>query len=227
MKKAELQKQIFAEFIEGRFAFPLALRLGFSSLGDLYLSGIANLYGPFGLKLRQFYWQHQFKHMGKNVLLDIGLVISGPENISIAEYTWIDSYCRLDGILGEISIGKRVHVAQGCILGGGGGLVIEDYAGIAAGAKIYSHSEAPRDGKRMSGPMIPERYKAFVSAPVRIKRDAFIGANALVLPGVTVGEGAVVGANSLVTKDIPDYAVAIGVPAKVIGKRTRVTQPDL
>jgi acetyltransferase-like isoleucine patch superfamily enzyme len=227
MKKSEIQKKLFEEFIEGRFPVTLAARLAFSSIGDIYLSIIRNLQGPFGLKLRQMYWKNKFKYMGKNVLLDTELIISGAENISISEYTWIDSSCRLDAILGDISIGKRVHIAHGSILSGGGGLIIEDYVGLSAGAKIYSHTEVPREGKRMSGPMIPWRYKAFISEPVILKKDSFIGANAVVLPGVTIGEGAVVGANSLVTKSIPDYKIAIGIPAKVIGRRSRVTQPDL
>lgn len=227
MTKTELQQKMFEEFIEGRFPLGLALRLGFSSLFDVHHSFITNMTGPVGMKLRQWYWKKKFKQMSKNVLLDVGLVITSPENISISEYTWIDAYCRLDAVLGNIAIGKRVHVAQGAILSGGGGLILEDYVGISAGAKIYSHSEAPRDGKRMSGPMVPNRYKSFVSAPVTIKKDAFIGAGAVVLPGVTIGEGAIVAANSLVNKNIPDYSIAVGIPARPMGKRTKVTQPEL
>ena len=52
--------------------------------------------------------------------------------------------------------------------------------------------------------------------PVRIKRGAWIGQNVVVCPGVTIGIGAVVGANSVVTRDIPDFAIAVGAPAKVV-----------
>lgn len=226
MIKSKDQVKLFEQFIEGKFPLGLALRMGIVSLFDI-LPLLANWQGPIGMKLRQWYWKPKLKHMGKNVLLDTGLIITGPENISVSEYTWIDAYCRLDAVIGEIVIGKRIHIAHGCILGGGGGLVLEDYVGVSSGAKIYSHSEAPRSGKRMSGPMIPERYKAIVKGPVRLKRDSFIGAGAVVLPGITIGEGAVVGANSLVTKSIPDYAIAVGVPAKVIGRRKPVNQPEL
>lgn len=226
MNKTQLQKKMFEEMIEGSFPLGLAIRLGFSSIFDIQ-PWIVNWHGPIGMKFRQYYWKNKFKSMGKNVLLDTGLIITGPEKISISEYTWIDAYCRLDAVIGSISIGKRVHVAQGCILGGGGNLVIEDYVGLAAGAKIYSHSEAPRGGKRISGPMVPERYKSLVSGPVTLKKDSFIGAGAVVLPGVTIGEGAVVGANALVTKDVPDYNIAIGVPAKPVGRRVKVNQPEL
>ena len=60
-----------------------------------------------------------------------------------------------------------------------------------------------------------------VGAPVVIKDHAWIGARAIILPGVTVGEGAVVAAGAVVTRSVPDYAVVGGVPAKVIGERTR------
>jgi len=60
------------------------------------------------------------------------------------------------------------------------------------------------------------RYQEHTSAPIHIGRDVWIGRGACILPGVTIGEGAVIGANSVVTKDIPDFAMAAGVPAKVI-----------
>ncbi len=61
-------------------------------------------------------------------------------------------------------------------------------------------------------------YEEFVKAnpPVKIKNDVWIGSNAVIMPGVTIGNGVIIGANAVVTKDIPDFAVAVGVPAKVI-----------
>ena len=63
--------------------------------------------------------------------------------------------------------------------------------------------------------------------PVRIEKDAYVGSNAVVMPGVTIGEGAVVGASSLVIKDVEPYHVVVGVPARVMGKRPKVTEPDI
>ena len=61
-----------------------------------------------------------------------------------------------------------------------------------------------------------------VTAPVRIGRDVWIGANVVIMSGVTIGEGAVVGAGAVVSRDIPAWAVAVGVPAKVL----RYRMPD-
>jgi glycosyltransferase involved in cell wall biosynthesis len=59
----------------------------------------------------------------------------------------------------------------------------------------------------------------YVKGPVSINDHAWIGARAVILPGVTIGEGAVVGAGAVVTKDIPPYAIAVGVPARIVAKR--------
>lgn len=227
MTKSDLEVQTFQQMIEGKLTWRQMLRLGLRSCFDPFKMIIMFLPGPIGYKLRQICYQDKFKHYGRYSLIDIGVIITGPKNISLGEYTWIDSYVRLDAILGEISIGKRIHIAQGCILVGGGGVRLEDYVGLSPGVKIFSNSEAPKEGKRMSGPMIPERYKAFDRAPVIIKKDAFLGSNVVVLPGVTIGEGAVVGANSVVNRDIPDYSIAVGIPARVIKKRDKVTVPDI
>jgi acetyltransferase-like isoleucine patch superfamily enzyme len=156
------------------------------------------------------------------------LRVFGGHNISIGEYTWIDAYVWLGALFGPISIGKRIHVApNSIILAGAEGVEIEDYVAIGAGSQIYGHSEMANDGKRMSGPMIPWRYKAYQSGKVALKRDCFLGAGSIVLPGITVGEGAVVGAGSVVTCDVSPWSIVFGAPARPIGKRDPVTVPEI
>jgi len=228
VNKSQHERELFEAMLEGKpIPFLSSVRLAFGSLFDPFRMFFINMPGPIGYKSRQIYYKRKLKSLGNNTLIDVGVIITGPENISIGEYTWIDSFVRLEGVLGEIKIGRRVHIASGCILGGGGGLEIHDYVGIGAGAKIYTNSEAPKNGKRMSGPMIPWRYKAYIREPVIIEKDAVVGANAVVLPGVRIGEGAVVGANSLVANDITPWSIVIGVPARIAGTRERVTVPDI
>lgn len=228
MSKTEMQRRAFEAMIEGKpMSVGTFLRLGADALFDPLRMLIMYMPGGGGYALRRLYYRPILRHLGKNCLIDVGVLIQGAENISIGDYCWIDAYCQLSGVLGQITIGRRIHIAPGCILASGGKLEIQDYVGLAPRVKIYSNSEAPKDGKRMSGPMIPERYKAFVRAPVVVEKDAFLGVNSVVLPGVTIGEGAVIGANSVVTKDIPAWSIAVGAPAKVIGTRDRVTVPDI
>jgi acetyltransferase-like isoleucine patch superfamily enzyme len=162
------------------------------------------------------------KKIGKNVLIDIGVILHGSSNISIDDYTWIDPYCIIQAMLGEVRIGKRVHIGSFVIIGSREPVIIEDYVAIGASSKIYSNSETPKNGKRMSGSMIPEEDKAYYSAPVFLRKDSFVGANSVILPGVELGEGSVVGANSLVIKSVEPWEIVSGVPVKKLMKRQKV-----
>lgn len=86
----------------------------------------------------------------------------------------------------------------------GAGITIGDHAGIAANVQLLSNNHDPYD------------LDVLTCKPVEIGDYAWIGAGATVLPGVRVGRHAVIGAASVVTKDVPDYAVAVGNPARVI-----------
>jgi acetyltransferase-like isoleucine patch superfamily enzyme len=68
-------------------------------------------------------------------------------------------------------------------------------------------------------PDVPVRFQGTAYGNVSIGEDCWLGTNVVVLPGVTIGKGAVVGAGAVVTKDVPEYAIALGIPAKVVGHR--------
>ena len=174
-----------------------------------------------GYKLRNFYFRRKLKNLGKNSILGKNLKISGENNIKIGSFSWVDDYVSLSADFGSISIGDRVHVAPFSILSGGGGICIEDFVGIASNVHIYSHSEVPKKGKKMSGPMVSESEKGFKSEPVHLKKNCFISAGSIILPGITIGEGAIVTANSVVTKNVDPWTIVIGNPAKKIGKRKK------
>ena len=104
----------------------------------------------------------------------------------------------------NVKIGKNVTVMNGALMMSAGGITIEDNVLIAANVQLISNNHDPYD-----------RY-VITCKPILIKEGAWVGAGATILPGVTVGKHAIIGANSVVSKDIPDYAVAVGCPAKVI-----------
>lgn len=106
--------------------------------------------------------------------------------------------------LEKLKIGKQVIVVGNLLAMARGGITIEDNAQIAANVQLISNNHDPYDRA-----VLPCK-------PVLIKKGAWIGAGATILPGVCVGRYAIVGAASVVTKDVPDYAVAVGNPAKVI-----------
>jgi len=223
-----LEYDAFGRLLEGE-SIPvrsLIVLLGKSLLSLVEMS-IRYVPGGIGYKLRYYYYKLFLKRIGRNVLIDVGVFLNGPANISIGDYCWIDAYTRIEAMLGEVTLGKRIHVAPFSIIAARAPVILEDYVGISAGVKIYANSEAPRDGKRMSGPMIPERYKAFYSKPVILRRDSFVGTNSVLLPGAELGEGAVVGANSIVNRSVEPWAIVVGPSAKVVGRRDPVTVPEL
>lgn len=115
----------------------------------------------------------------------------------------------------NISIGRNVVVRPGCMLFAGedahGKIVIEDDVLFSTGVKIYC------DDHEFADPNLPIWRQGFrKTLPVTIKRGAWLGVGAVILPGVTVGENAVIGAGAVVNRSIPDRAVAVGVPARVV-----------
>jgi acetyltransferase-like isoleucine patch superfamily enzyme len=104
------------------------------------------------------------------------------------------------------SIGKNVFINHACSFLDLGGITIEDNVLIGPRVNLVTESH----------PLDPEDRKALLTKPVTIKRGAWIGAGATILPGVTVGENAVVAAGSVVSRDVPANTVVAGVPAKIV-----------
>jgi acetyltransferase-like isoleucine patch superfamily enzyme len=105
-----------------------------------------------------------------------------------------------------IRIGRNVFINHGCSFLDLGGITIEDDVLIGPRVNLISESH----------PLDPAGRRVLELNSVLIKRNAWIGAAASILPGVTVGENSVVAAGALVTKDVPDHTVVAGVPAKVV-----------
>jgi acetyltransferase-like isoleucine patch superfamily enzyme len=110
----------------------------------------------------------------------------------------------------SISIGENVVINRHCRLDGRVGIEIKDNVGISPEVYIISLEHNPDD------PFFATRGKKVV-----IESNAWIATRAMILPGVTIGEGAVVGAGAVVTKDINPYRIAVGVPAREIRDRNR------
>jgi acetyltransferase-like isoleucine patch superfamily enzyme len=121
---------------------------------------------------------------------------------------WVDNYPKL-------SVGANVSIGKSAMLGCIGGVSIGDRVMIAHGAQVLSA------GHRIpsAGDSMPMRFSGLDVAPISIEDDAWIGAGAIVLPGVTIGRGAVVAAGAVVTKDVESFTIVGGVPSVVIGCR--------
>ena len=123
-----------------------------------------------------------------------------------------------------IRVGKRVHISPGVYVADGyrSDLVtLRDFC-VLSPYVVLVPSSHPNTS------FIADIWEVSKKAPIVIGRGAWIGAGAVILPGVTVGEGAIIGANAVVTKDIPEYAIAVGIPAEIKGdvRKKPVKSPE-
>lgn len=110
----------------------------------------------------------------------------------------------------RIVAGNGSNVQMMSFLDGRGGITIGSNTDITIGVKIFSEDHNPQSSGYETRPR-----------PVMIGNDVFIGSFAIILPGISVGDGAVIGAGSVVTKNVEEYSIVAGNPARRIGMRTR------
>ena len=120
----------------------------------------------------------------------IGMFVEIQKNSIIGKYCKISSH---SFICEGVEIGDEVFIGHGV---------------------MFTNDGYPR-ATTMEG--LPQAEADWTLLPTRVRRRASIGSNATILPGITIGENAMIGAGAVVTRDVPDYAVAVGVPARIIG----------
>lgn len=145
-----------------------------------------------------------------NVRIGKGTVI---RDVNIDQGTTINDYCRLFG-WPNISIGKNVYI--NCFTMMLGEIIIEDDVMISQYTNIWGRSHKFRCKNKPIWVQHGEGGQGYKVGKVIVKKGAWIGPHVTVLRGVTIGKGAVVGAGAVVTKDVPDYAVAFGIPARIV-----------
>ena len=121
----------------------------------------------------------------------------------IGRHCTIGSYVDIEG---EVVIGDRVSLQSGCYITRG--VLIEDE--VFCGPRVITMNDKPMSYRRPN--------LSFVRAAPRILRAARVGGGAVLLPGVTIGANALVGAGAVVTHDVPDRAIVVGNPARVVGR---------
>jgi acetyltransferase-like isoleucine patch superfamily enzyme len=145
-------------------------------------------------RLRNAYYRLVLKAMGKGCQICDNVLIAGPENISFGDQVIINEGVILQSCEGaSITIGNRVALAYGAII-------------LTGGLDLSTHID----------------HDTHISSPVVIKDNTWIGARAIILPGVTIGEGAGVAAGSLVTQDVGAGTLVFGVPARGIRRFEQV-----
>ena len=138
-------------------------------------------------------------------------------NLSIDFFSQIDDFVFINAGT-KTEIGKFVHIASFCSIIGGGEFYMEDFSGLSAGCRIVTGSD-DFTGGGLTNPTVPLEYTNVKKSFVRIKRHAIIGTNVTILPGVTIGEGAAVGAGCIVRKDLEPWSIYAGQDCRRIKSR--------
>jgi galactoside O-acetyltransferase len=158
------------------------------------------------------------KSHGENVRISRKASIYRPERIEIGSNVRIDDFCILSG---RIRLGDYIHIsAQALLFGGESGIVMEDFSGLSSRCAIYAESD-DYSGDHLSHAACPEQYRAPYCGEVVMKRHVIVGSGSTLLPGVLIGEGAAIGAMSLVIRDVSPWTICAGIPCRVIKERSR------
>lgn len=151
---------------------------------------------------------------GEGSVIEEGVRVFHPERVFIGAHVYVGHDTILKGYYaGDMHIGDGSWIGQQCFFHSAGGLRIGRNVGIGPGVKILTSTH------REAGRSIPILHAPLSFAPVTIEDDADLGIGAIVLPGVTIGRGAQVGAGAVVTRDVPAYAVVAGNPARILRER--------
>jgi galactoside O-acetyltransferase len=169
--------------------------------------------------------KRRLKRCGESVKIYPLAKIVKPEVIEIGDHSMIDDFTFINGGKG-VKIGRYVHIASFVSIIGGGELILGDYTVLANGSRILTGTDTYYGGKRMST-TLPLEQRNVVRGKVVIEKDAFIGTNVVVHPNVTIGEGAIIGSNSLVLKDVEPWSINVGSPCKKMGERPRIVVEDI
>jgi acetyltransferase-like isoleucine patch superfamily enzyme len=143
--------------------------------------------------------------------------LTEPELIGIGDHVLVDDFVFLQGGTG-LQIGSYVHIASFASITGGGSASVGNFCGIASGARILTGSDR-FDGSGLIGPTVPPEYRSVERSETTLGDHSFVGANAVVLPGVRIGEGAIIGSCSLVREDIAPWTINVGAPTRLVGER--------
>jgi acetyltransferase-like isoleucine patch superfamily enzyme len=152
-----------------------------------------------------------FKKLGMNVIFEKGVLVFHPERISIGSNVYIGHYTMLKGYhKNEMQIGDNSWIGQNCFLHSAGGLKIGSNVGIGPGVNILTSTHDERDRN------IPIITHELNYGEVALEEGCDIGIGAIILPGITIGKGSIVGAGSVVTRDVDPFTVVAGNPARFL-----------
>jgi acetyltransferase-like isoleucine patch superfamily enzyme len=173
-------------------------------------------------KLYSIYKVKEFKKSGENTSLHYPIYLHGGRHITIGNNFYCDLRLRLEAYnehLGhkfspKITIGNNVSINSDCHIGSINEIIIEDGVLIASKVFITDHYHGEITSEAIM--FLPSERKLYSKGLVKIEKNVWIGEGVVVLPNVTIGENSIIGANSVITKDIPKNSIVGGNPSRII-----------
>ena len=158
-----------------------------------------------------------FKSIGRNVLISRYTRFYGAEAMAFGNNIRVDDFCIFSG---AITLGSHIHIAAFCALYGKYGVEINDFSGLSPRCTIFSATD-DFSGEYLMGPMVPAKYTKPECGKVVIKKYAQVGAGSILMPNITLAEGAAVGAMSFINRDLDEWSLYVGIPGKFYKKRKK------
>jgi acetyltransferase-like isoleucine patch superfamily enzyme len=189
----------------------------FRALYELHFGVIALWHSFWNVCYRQPLFQARCASFGRGVVIDRLPFVSGHVEIHVGDRVWIGGNVSISsGRLMDrpvLILKDRAEIAWNVSIAVSKEVVIEEHARVSYDCRISDSDGHPKEAD-LRAQNAPVRIRDI--RPVRICRDAWIGNGSHIMKGVTIGEGAVIGANSVVISDIPPFSLALGNPAEVL-----------
>lgn len=237
----KIQKELFAKNKSkiAKYTDLFVGKKGFFSLlkYELIMMLFQDMRGAAGIFFRNLFYPLLFKKTGRGVSFGKSITIRHPHRISIEDDVVIDDYCVLDakGIDNDgIYISENVFVGRGTILScKNGDIILEKNVNIGFNSEIFSGSKVVigqntliaayvyiiGGGHDYSRADIPISEQEKPSYGIKVGKNCWLGAGSKVFDGVSIGEDTIIGAGAVVSRDIPPFSVATGIPARVAKSR--------
>lgn len=189
-----------------------------AALGELWTALFGWIPTPAGTLLRGLCWKYCFRQCGR-VRFATGVSFAGMGSMSFGDGVRIGRGCVLTAQDGTLEMADRAALSPNVhVSADSGTIIIGRCTAVGPGTVIRAANH------RFDGCDIPIMEQGHVPGKIVIGDDVWIGANCVITPDVTIGNGAVIGAGAVVTHDVPPFAIAAGVPARVIGDRRKARQ---
>ena len=184
----------------------LGKKIYFSPLGYI-ISLVQRVLSIFSHPIMVYgYYNKVQKKYKRATRISSSAVITEKEKFDVGDNVWVNHYARIDAS-GGVKIGDGCQIGYSCMI-----LSHSSHMAIRLNGEKYIHMDV-------------DKRKGYIHKEVYIGEYTFIGGHACIMPGIKIGKGCVVGVGSVVTKDIPDYSIVVGAPAKIIGSTIDTDKP--